>query len=42
MKTRNIISVLHGEEVIESSGLRVDKKAKILKEKRNSDYEVIL
>lgn len=31
MKTRNIISVLHGEEVIESFGLLVDKKQRSLK-----------
>jgi hypothetical protein len=34
MKTRNILAVLHGEEVIESSGLAVDKKQRSLKKSK--------
>ena len=45
MKTRNIISVLHGEEVIESSGLMVDKKQRSLKKSEirtmRSFYEIM-
>lgn len=45
MKTRNILAVLHGEEVIESSGLAVDKKQRSLKKTEvrtmRSFYEIM-
>ena len=45
MKTRNIISVLHGEEVIEAAGLMVDKKQRSLKKSEirtmRSFYEIM-
>ena len=45
MKTRNILAVLHGEEVIESSGLAVDKKQRSLKKSEvrtmRSFYEIM-